>query len=646
MSRNFYAVNGDTCIPFEAGDNKASGDDWKYVRNNSDGNVVGQNIILEDNFSVFPKKKVLYKVTVTEQSLTCSVPLIELLPYDSNGKGSNSNATRRSRPSYSSVPPQIEFKDVIGCHVMKGKDSDDKSAYFCIYHYPHKKKMLAKKSSRRRHTMTFLVNQANTYEENNVIAEHWKKIIVCLSKGLEIHNLSSWNLPQNKKYLIFVNPFSGTRKALTMYKETVAPILSEAEVCYDLVVTDYPNHARDMMTTLDLTVYKGIIIVSGDGLIFEVLNGLMMRNDWEEAVKIPIGAIPGGSGNALCCAINHAAGEPFLENWALHSAYILIKHQIVPMDLVAIDTAKRRIYSFLSISWGIMADVDIESEKYRRLGPVRFTIGGLTRIFNLRTYRGRLSFLPIDEYVPRRPQSRAKNRRPPGRSASMYEPELEDLGGNEQRRTMSSSETFSTFDDQQRKITHSDSILDDSIQAALDEQLMNLSVSLDDSKTQVEDINCNNSLKSNEFHDDSDMILESYAETVPTPLLPARDQEPPSNWVKIEDDFVMVLAAYQTHLGKDVFAAPGCKFDDGCIHLSFVRKGASRGVLFGLMSALETGAQLESPYYESVRVSAFRLEPLTPGGIIAVDGEVVDYGTIQAQILPSAARLMAIPGGN
>jgi sphingosine kinase len=50
-------------------------------------------------------------------------------------------------------------------------------------------------------------------------------------------DLASLEIPPTKKYLILVNPFSGTRKALTIYKGCVAPILSDAEVDYDLVVT-------------------------------------------------------------------------------------------------------------------------------------------------------------------------------------------------------------------------------------------------------------------------------------------------------------------------------------------------------------------------------------------------------------------------
>jgi hypothetical protein len=45
-------------------------------------------------------------------------------------------------------------------------------------------------------------------------------------------------------------------------------------------------------------------------LIFflQVINGLMNRDDWQDAIKTPIGCIPGGSGNALACSINYSAG--------------------------------------------------------------------------------------------------------------------------------------------------------------------------------------------------------------------------------------------------------------------------------------------------------------------------------------------------
>ena len=37
----------------------------------------------------------------------------------------------------------------------------------------------------------------------------------------------------------------------------------------------------------------------------QVVNGLMERDDWQVAIKTPIGALPGGSANALASALAH-----------------------------------------------------------------------------------------------------------------------------------------------------------------------------------------------------------------------------------------------------------------------------------------------------------------------------------------------------
>lgn len=118
-------------------------------------------------------------------------------------------------------------------------------------------------------------------------------------------------------------------------------------------------------------------------------------------------------------------------------------------------------------------------------------------------------------------------------------------------------------------------------------------------------------------------------------LLPPLDQPLPTrDWVTIEGDFVLVLAIYQSHLGADLLAAPHAKFDDGLIHLTFVRAGISRATLLRLFLAMERGTHLSltSPYVSHVSARAFRLQPLSPRGTLTVDGELVPYGPLQAQV--------------
>ena len=53
---------------------------------------------------------------------------------------------------------------------------------------------------------------------------------------------------------------------------------------------------------------------------------------------------------------------------------------------------------FLSLAYGIIADIDIESERMRYMGEARFTLYALQRIASLRTYRAKLWYLPASDY--------------------------------------------------------------------------------------------------------------------------------------------------------------------------------------------------------------------------------------------------------
>jgi hypothetical protein len=60
------------------------------------------------------------------------------------------------------------------------------------------------------------------------------------------------------------------------------------------------------------------------------------------------------------------------EKFVVQAAILIARHQVLPFDLSIIDTADdRRLFSFLCIEWGIIADVDCDSEQYRFLGKDR-----------------------------------------------------------------------------------------------------------------------------------------------------------------------------------------------------------------------------------------------------------------------------------
>jgi hypothetical protein len=94
----------------------------------------------------------------------------------------------------------------------------------------------------------------------------------------------------------------GTKQAPKLWKTVVKPLWDEAGVTYDVIETEYAGHAKLLAREINLAHYDALTTISGDGLFWELLNGLFTRPDWSEAVKIPFCVMPGGSGNALASA--------------------------------------------------------------------------------------------------------------------------------------------------------------------------------------------------------------------------------------------------------------------------------------------------------------------------------------------------------
>lgn len=100
------------------------------------------------------------------------------------------------------------------------------------------------------------------------------------------------------------------------------------------------------------------------------------------------------------CRYEQVTNEDLLTNCTL----LLCRRLLAPMNLLSLHVASGpRVFSVLSLAWGFIADVDIESEKFRRLGEMRFTVGTILRLAALRTYRGRLAYLPVDRAVSKVP---------------------------------------------------------------------------------------------------------------------------------------------------------------------------------------------------------------------------------------------------
>lgn len=215
-------------------------------------------------------------------------------------------------------------------------------------------------------------------------------------------------LPRPCRVLVLLNPRGGKGKALKLFQSRVRPLLEEAEVSFKLMLTERQNHARELVCAEELGHWDALAVMSGDGLMHEVVNGLMERPDWESAIQKPLCSLPGGSGNALAASLNYYAGHEQVtnEDLLINCTLLLCCRQLSPMNLLSLHTASgRQLYSVLSLSWGFVADVDLESEKYRSLGEIRFTVGTFFRLASLRIYQGQLAYLPVGKAASKIPAS-------------------------------------------------------------------------------------------------------------------------------------------------------------------------------------------------------------------------------------------------
>ena len=126
------------------------------------------------------------------------------------------------------------------------------------------------------------------------------------------------------RVLVLINPAAGNGCAADAWN-CGAPLIEAAGIEHDVLSTEHVGHARAVaqgsgvggasVPPRPLEQYTALVVASGDGLVSEVLNGLAARGAAEGRGrarwlgKMPIGVLPGGSGNGLCASVLRASGE-------------------------------------------------------------------------------------------------------------------------------------------------------------------------------------------------------------------------------------------------------------------------------------------------------------------------------------------------
>jgi len=196
----------------------------------------------------------------------------------------------------------------------------------------------------------------------------------------DIMKLSYKGTKPKQSILVIVNPHGGKGKAVKLFISKSKPILEAAQAKVEVKETKYSLHAIDIAKSLDVEKYDIIACASGDGIPHEVLNGFYQRPDRVSVFqKVAITQLPCGSGNAMSESC-HGTNNPSF------AALSLLKATQRSIDLMACTQGDKTYLSFLSQTFGVIADADIGTESLRWMGPSRFELGVAYKVFSRAKY--------------------------------------------------------------------------------------------------------------------------------------------------------------------------------------------------------------------------------------------------------------------
>ncbi|KAJ3175551.1 Sphingosine kinase 1 [Irineochytrium annulatum] len=165
-------------------------------------------------------------------------------------------------------------------------------------------------------------------------ADEWKETL------LEV--IGSKNL---KKVLLIVNPAAGDGNAQSVVDRCVSPILESAGVTPTLIVTEKPLKLMCTIRQLEnLLDFEAILACGGDGLLHELVNGILTRSDWEKASLIPVAVVPAGKRNLTA--------NTLLITHPLMSLLSLLNSPPTKRPIIGLTTKSGlRIFSHSQVAW-------------------------------------------------------------------------------------------------------------------------------------------------------------------------------------------------------------------------------------------------------------------------------------------------------
>lgn len=191
-----------------------------------------------------------------------------------------------------------------------------------------------------------------------------------------------------KRVHLLVNPYSGRKKGREV-GERVKAKLEQQGVQVTIAESAYSGHLVTLASALVVEPGEPIVAVGGDGTLCEVISGRML-------LKLPtrqrFAIVPAGTGNSQANDLGLTSVDVAVE--------AIMAGHVQALDLAKVELTEglpgkegeRMIrYSHNLVTWGLGVDSNIQAEKMRWLGPMRYDVGILLAILANRKRRATLT---------------------------------------------------------------------------------------------------------------------------------------------------------------------------------------------------------------------------------------------------------------
>jgi diacylglycerol kinase family enzyme len=443
-----------------------------------------------------------------------------------------------------------------------------------------------------------------------------------------------------RRVIAFVSPISGKGKGVELWARYGASFIGASRHSLTTIHTTHRYHAREYCRDLlnEIRSTDILVAVGGDGMLWELLNGLKQRaklltragsethaeqgssrNGDGEVRNVPLSSpdrdstppfvfpsvavFPTGSGCAMATALSvldfsvaalsiiHAVTIPMetmilwqLETEVEGKANVVSEQSSAPPQANVIRaTEEDPSWSFLSLATCFIAELDRHSEKWRWMGNTRFAAYAVQRLV-----RGVPKYGATVRYVPWKPLTRAIAWGPTG----------------DQRPNGQPKEFRCTWSKTCRCVQYE--------------------------------------------HVDIDKEPE---EATPPPLAERGTAVTPppdgDEWIEIPvKEFSLLTLCRCAFLARDNICAPYAHLLDGAIDITFVAGNVSRIDLAKILLEMETGKHVTNPLFHYIKAKKVQIFPHE--GEVMFDGESAEFHGYHCEVDPRPVHLVrtAVPYGH